>query len=159
MRKLLIIVAFILFLAPKGYCIFGLKGLIQNELSLLKQDIQGDVNGLKSDIKEMKVSLESMIQANINTIAGFNNQLNNLSAGRDNINIVTDPKLMYGIICGLLSVILYQMRTKAKMTKSLTNKLLDMIKEKKKYKGMYYQKEKELEFEKIINGGKKNELV
>lgn len=130
MKKILIIliISFI-FLPSKSYALFGLKSLIKTELSAVK----GEIDEIKTMIK-LNAELS-------NKIVGIDKSINQ-QAGRDNISIVNDPKILYSVIsvlgtviAGLIGIIkMYINRNTRIMTR-----LLEIEVKKKEYKTKYYK--------------------
>jgi len=91
------------------------KGLLKPEFTLLKA--QEDVNAVKGEIDD----LSAEIDANANAVAGMNNKVEELSAGRDIVTTTTnDPIIIKGLIglCAtLISILGWCLRTLIKRTK------------------------------------------
>lgn len=114
MKTIFISLLFI-FLAVNSYAMFGLitKDNVKNELSLLRAENKGEMNAFKlqnqGDISALKMKIDKLemnLDANLQAVAGFNNQVQKISAGRDmNTSTTNDTGLMKKIIAGLCGVI------------------------------------------------------
>jgi hypothetical protein len=111
MRKLIIAVSLCL-LPSIAFAWNPFKGMIEakvaDEVNAVKNQVQGDMNGIKADIKKLadvQVKLNTKINAQNTAIAGFNNTVSKVSseikasAGRD--NTVNDSQLMKDYIQAL----------------------------------------------------------
>lgn len=119
---------------------------VQNEVSLLR----GKVTGIKSDVDE----INSKIQAQMQGIAGVNNKLKSLSAGRDIINQTeTDPEIIklflkywYLIFLAIIGLMKWKMN---KMEKSYNKQINRIIEEKETWRDYFIaekiENEKELD--------------
>lgn len=82
------------------------SGLVKNDISAIKSEMQNKFDKIETKVSAnatATANLKSRIDANVNAIAGVGNKVQNMSAGRDNIN--NDTGLMWKIIYGLLSTI------------------------------------------------------
>jgi len=73
------------------------------------QTTNGDISGIKSDIGkvlEANIKITNKLDLNLQAVAGFNNQLQNIknTAGRDVNQTTNDTKLMTYIISGLTAL-------------------------------------------------------
>lgn len=116
MKKTVLLFGF-LFLCSPVWALFGFvtKDQVTNELNALKVENNGEMNAVKlqagQDINALKLQVQRLsvkLDANIQGVAGFNNDLKKMSAGHDlNANTTTtnDTGLMKKIIAGLCTVI------------------------------------------------------
>lgn len=96
----------------------ALKIKSEGEINAVKGDLaalKGDVTGVKGDIAvvkgnidklaEINAKLNAQLQTTLNAVAGVNNKVDSIKAGRDIIQTTTnDTKLMQYIIKGLVGL-------------------------------------------------------
>ncbi len=111
------------FLFTPAHAIFGLekmfKGIVSAEVSAVRQDIAGDLNGVKADIKgdanglkldiaklaDISLRMDAKLTNTMTGIAGANNTIQKMSAGRDMYATTTnETSLMKYIIKGLVAL-------------------------------------------------------
>jgi hypothetical protein len=124
-------------LTTNAHAIFGIEKILP-DLNLFKQEVKGDINGIKVQNADMKSEITGLrlqvkdlsisLENNMNAIGQINGSIQKFAAGRDAIqgsNNVNDTDLMWKIIYGLLGVITLlignQMRTTRLLFKEMSN--------------------------------------
>lgn len=154
MKRIIIFLSLLMINIPHAHAFFGIKKLLGLEFTALKQEIKGDANALKAEISgevngikadlnavlNMQNELNANLNANVAAIAGINNKVKNMSAGRD-INSINDTGLMkyiIGVLYAILLVIIGLMKLNSKkMTKMYRERIQEIKLEKKFYKDSY----------------------
>lgn len=84
------------------------KGLINVKPEFTALKANEDVNAIKGEVQDLKAELSVVkgnLTANANAMAGVNNEVQRLSAGRDMVTTTTnDTKLMTYIVKGLIGL-------------------------------------------------------
>ncbi len=162
-NKFIMVLAMIMLFAVNSYAIFGIEKILP-DLNLFKQEVKGDMNGIRADFNgkmtgieskvdsviDMQVKIQTDLKANASAIAGFNNKIEqvntSISAGRDvsqnSGNTTTnDTGLMQTIFrywYGIFVIIIGFMKWNSWQTiKIFKAQIKDIELEKKFYKDMY----------------------
>lgn len=115
-------------------------------LNKLKSLFNAEMNAVKSEIDTVKTDLKASIklQNKMNSkISGIDKSISqSFSSGRDTISIVNDPKILYGVI-GVLSTIiaglLGTIRYLIVQINRRMNRIIEIENKKNEYKQKYYK--------------------
>lgn len=157
------LIAILFFLFMPAHAIFGLekmfKGIVSAEVSAVRQDIAGDINGVRADIKgdanglkldiaklaDIQLRMDAKLTNTMTGIAGANNKITRMSAGRDMTTTTTntnDTALMKSIISSMGAVItglLWYIRILSKQRAKVESRLMDFMSQQESGQAKYIE--------------------